>query len=137
MVKFKNYDKNVGISEESRDEKIGYTDEQSDNGITGYVYGLDSSASSGNYTITVITKSGQTPQKMSLVRYDKEGNATPINVSIYTTNDLVTVYYDSNGEEVEQPQKPYAVSFLDGREIDIEADLDINNYSYVVNAESL
>lgn len=136
-VKFKNYDKKVGISEKSSNESIGYTNEQSDNGITGYVYGLDSSASSGNYTITVKTESGQTPQRISLVRYDKEGNATPMNVLIYTTNDLETVYYDSNGEEVEQPQKPYAVSFIDGREIDIKGDLDINNYSYVVVAESL
>lgn len=141
-VKFRNANKKVGVADSNTIEKNGESYSESDNGITGNVYTLDSSASSGTYMITVATNSGQTPQNLSITRYDKNGEATQLEVTMYyTKGENFTKYYDAGGNEVSSndvgKNGPFAISYYNGREIELEIELDIDNYSYVVNADCL
>lgn len=141
-VRFRNADKKMGVSDVSTLEKTGESYSESDNGITGNVYTLDKSASSGSYTINVSTNEGQTPQNLNITRYDKDGQKTEIPIKIYSYSEKTGNYSDSEGntyteQEIYEKGEPYAKSYSSGRDIDIEIELDIDNYSYVVNADCL
>lgn len=141
-VRFRNADKKMGVSDVSTLEKTGESYSESDNGITGNVYTLDKSASSGKYTISVSTNIGQAPQKLSITRYDKDGNATEIPLKIYKGSEKPGEVIDDEGnvykeEDLYEKGEPYAKAYSANRDIDIEIELDIDNYSYVVNADCL
>lgn len=138
-VSFKNNSNKLGESNGNRDEKLGETYDVSDNGVVGTVHTVDKSASSGKYTINVETNTGNPPQNLSITQYDKNGNSTIIDVPMYYEHK--GLYYDSNGNQVATETfsklDTYAISYDSNRDIDIETNLDVENYSYVVNADCI
>lgn len=138
-VSFKNNSNKLGGSNDNRDEKLGETYDVSDNGVVGSVHTVDKSASSGKYTINVETNTGNPPQNLSITQYDKNGNSTIIDVPMYY--ERKGLYYDGNGNQVTTETfsklDTYAISYDSNRDIDIEANLDVENYSYVVNADCI
>lgn len=139
-VTFRNNDKVLYGAETSKKEANGESYSESDNGVTANVSTLDSSASSGRYTINVATNTGATPQNLNVLQYDKQGNCTKIDVPIYYSNvDSDLTIYDANGQAVDMAnvKGPYAISYDSGRDLDIDIQLDLENYSYVVNADCI
>lgn len=112
-----------------------------DSTLEGHAYGLASSASTGKYEISITTQQGyQPPQKLSIICYDKDGKRIDdgsSDLQIYTKDELNDILYDSEGNEVEPPNVPYAISYPKYNEMVVVGDLDIVNYSYRVNVDCL
>lgn len=139
-VRYRNQDKKTVGADDSKLEKNGEKYSEEDNGVIGTVYPLDASASNGSYIINLESNTGnQAPQNLSITQYDKDGNSEEIGLTVYYAKN--SKYYDANGTQISNEELGkngvYAISYDDGRDIDIYIDLDIENHSYIINADCI